>query len=54
MKGEVMKKADLVKRTFWIRRDQDETLKEIAEREERSIAVLLRKAIDKFIEERNQ
>jgi hypothetical protein len=31
-----MKKAKLVKRTFWIREDQDEALKEISQREERT------------------
>lgn len=38
--------------TVWIRRDQNEAIKRISEREERSIAVLVRKALDWLIEER--
>ena len=49
-----MKKADLVKRTFWIRRDQDEALKKIAEREERSITTIMRKGLDMVIKERGE
>jgi len=47
-------KKDLVKMTVWIRRDQNEAIRQISEREERSIAVLVRKALDWLIEERRK
>ena len=47
-------KKDLVRSTFWIRRDQNEAIRQISEREERSIAVLVRKALDQLIEERKE